>query len=218
MYQKKDDNSDSETEYEEEATTHEEPPQTENVLENPPTTPVKNKGGHPLGKKNAPKKEKILYIEPDKVKEAILENKIQLTSKQQKSLVNQIAPVKRNITEERKEQLREWGKLGREKAKQNRELKRLQQEQEQEEKNKSLIKVVKPLKKKRVEKVISKTPPQDLEINYPDETTDGETTDTRSIRKTKEKLQLIRSAPKTIEPPKRLYKDLSILEKLNSKF
>ena len=218
MYQKKDDNSDSETEYEEEATTHEEPPQTENVLEKTPTTPVKKKNGHPLGKKNAPKKEKILYIEPDKVKEAILENKIQLTSKQQKSLVNQIAPVKRNITEERKEQLREWGKLGREKAKQNRELKRLQQEQEQEEKNKSLIKVVKPLKKKRVEKVISKTPPQDLEINYPDETTDGETTDTRSIRKTKEKLQLIRSAPKTIEPPKRLYKDLSILEKLNSKF
>ena len=59
-----------------------------------------------------------------------------------------------------------------------------------------------------------KAPKQDYDI-YQSDDDESETTDTRNIRKTKEKIKLIKES---IPQPKKEYKDMSISEKLLVKF
>ena len=157
----------------------------------------------------------VKYIEPDAVKQAISENKIQLTKKQQRQLIGST----RVISDERREKLKEWAAQGREKAAANRQRLKEQKLIEEQEKQKLLIKVEKAPRKKHKKKLqaVNPTAVNQEDTLYPDEDTEAETTDTRTIRKTQEKLKLIRSTTQA-PPPKREYRELSILEKLNSKY
>ena len=127
------------------------------------------------------------------------------------------------MTDEDKVRLRQQLERGRETIKRNKELKKQQQLKEVEEMRKKSIIVPNPRYVKKQQK-ISKSKPsrQDNEL-YPDDTEESETTDTREIRRTKEKIKLIQATTNQVKPatpvnPVKQYHQLSILEKLKSKF
>jgi hypothetical protein len=124
------------------------------------------------------------------------------------------------MSDEDKARLRQQLERGRETIKRNKELKKQQQLKEIEEMRKKSIIVPNPRYVKKQQK-ISKSKPsrQDNEL-YPDDTEESETTDTREIRRTKEKIKLIQATTNQVKPvvPVKQYHELSILEKLKSKF
>jgi hypothetical protein len=123
------------------------------------------------------------------------------------------------MTDEDKVRLRQQLERGRETIKRNKELKKQQQAKEIEEMRKKSIIVPNPRYVKKQQKIESKSKSkpsrQDNEL-YPDDTEESETTDTREIRRTKEKIKLIQATTNQVKPvvPVKQYHELSILEKL----
>ena len=133
------------------------------------------------------------------------------------------------MTDEDKERLRQQLERGRETIKRNKELKKQQQAKEIEEMRKKSIIVpnpryVKKQKKELSQKVESsrkKTDKRtDTELYPSNDESESETTDTREIRRTKEKIKMIQATTNQTKPvvPVKQYHELSILEKLKSKF
>lgn len=197
-----------------------------------PYTPkgYKKSTGRPPGAQNKDPKE--LIFTQEQINKLIIEKygpkyKEKIPLKDIKKLVP--PKPKYIMTDEDKVRLRQQLERGRETIKKNKELKKQQQLKEVEEMRKKSIIVPNPRYVKKQQKIGGsrtcsvrtepKTKPlrQEEEL-YPDDTEESETTDTREIRKTKEKIQLIKATtqaqPQVVKP----YSQLSILEKLKSKF
>ena len=185
-----------------------------------PYTPkgYKKSTGRPPGAQNKDPKE--LIFTQEQINKLIIEKygpkyKEKIPLKDIKKLVP--PKPKYIMTDEDKVRLRQQLERGRETIKKNKELKKQQQLKEVEEMRKKSIIVPNPRYVKKQKKTKPKPLRQDEEL-YPDDTEESETTDTREIRKTKEKIQLIKATtqaqPQVVKP----YSQLSILEKLKSKF
>ena len=131
------------------------------------------------------------------------------------------------MTDEDKARLRQQLERGRETIKKNKELKKQQQLKEVEEMRKKSIIVPNPRYVKKQKKELGhhvqrpKVEPKKIDPDlYPSNESESETTDTREIRKTKEKIKMIQATTNQAKPvvPVKQYHQLSILEKLKSKF
>jgi hypothetical protein len=139
------------------------------------------------------------------------------------------------MTDDDKERLRQQLERGRETIKRNKELKKQQQAKEIEEMRKKSIIVPNPRYVKKQKKELSQKvqPPGakhqsgsragekiDTKLYPSNDESESETTDTREIRRTKEKIKLIQATTNQVKPvvPVKQYHELSILEKLKSKF
>ena len=180
--------------------------------------PSKKSTGRPPGAQNKDPKE--LIFTQEQINKLIIEKygpkyKEKIPLKDIKKLVP--PKPKYIMTDEDKVRLRQQLERGRETIKKNKELKKQQQLKEVEEMRKKSIIVPNPIYVKKQKKTKPKPLRQEEEL-YPDDTEESETTDTREIRKTKEKIQLIKATtqaqPQVVKP----YSQLSILEKLKSKF
>ena len=193
-----------------------------NLNQAPATIALPKKStGRPPGAQNKDPKE--LIFTQEQINKLIIEKygpkyKEKIPLKDIKKLVP--PKPKYIMTDEDKARLRQQLERGRETIKKNKELKKQQQLKEVEEMRKKSIIVPNPRYVKK-QKIGTKTKPKPLrqeEELYPDDTEESETTDTREIRKTKEKIQLIKATtqaqPQVVKP----YSQLSILEKLKSKF
>lgn len=179
-------------------------------------------------------------IDPEKITEAIKGGVISLNKTQTRKLLPVVAPArkKRVITEEQKQVLLERLKKAREIVAQRKALAPQTEKEELAEKKENYIKekmimLPPPKIKKRVKKELPAPepapepkqlppPPRKKQEpnNYPsDDETEGDTTDTRSIKRVKKKLKMVRKPieQQQIQQPKS-YKDLSLIEKLYMKF
>jgi hypothetical protein len=181
-------------------------------------------------KKGRPKESKTkdpeeLYLTSEQIEKYILDkySPKYLAGKIPVSDVKKMQPtrVKPPVSDEKKQALIEQLKRGRETIQKNKILRKEQQIKEVEELKKKSIIVPNPVyvRKQKKKKGLAPAPPapatKNLEPNlYPETEEESETTDTREIRKTKEKIKMIQATTK----PTINYSQLSILEKLRSKF
>jgi len=185
-------------------------------------------------------------IDPEKITEAIKGGVISLNKTQTRKLLPVVAPArkKRVITPEEKERLLNQLKKAREIVAQRKALAMPTVKEELAEKKENYIKekmvMIAPPKIKKREKKELPAPepepePEQKQLpppprkkqepnNYPsDDETEGDTTDTRSIKKVKRKLKMVRKPiehqqqQQQIQQPKS-YRDMSLIEKLYSKF
>ena len=195
-----------------------------------------------VAKKGRPKESKTkdpqeLYLTSEQIEKYILDKykpKYESGQISQKD-IKKMHPtrVKEPVSEDKKKILLDQLKRGRETIQRNKILRKEQHEKEQEELRKKSIIVPNPVfirKQKKKELQPSKEPSKELQptkelqpekfkrkqepILYPETEEESETTDTREIRKTKEKIKMIQATTK----PTINYSQLSIIEKLRSKF
>lgn len=179
-------------------------------------------------KKGRPKESKTkdpeeLYLTSEQIEKLILDK---YKPKYMKGKISQVdikkmqpTRVKPPVSDEKKKILIEQLKRGRETIQKNAILRKEEMRKEQEELKKKSIIVPNPVYVRKQKKKQPPAPPapatKNLEPNlYPETEEESETTDTREIRKTKEKIKMIQATTK----PTINYSQLSILEKLRSKF
>ena len=218
-YQKDPDTSDEENE-------EEEPTQAEEMdMEPAENTKLTEKKSVKVVKKGRPKESKTkdpeeLYLTSEQIEKYILDKYAPkyLAGKIPVSDVKKMQPtrVKPPVSDEKKQALIEQLKRGRETIQKNKILRKEQQIKEVEELKKKSIIVPNPVYVRKQKKKQPPAPaPKNIEPNlYPETEEESETTDTREIRKTKEKIKMIQATTK----PTINYSQLSILEKLRSKF
>ena len=190
-----------------------------------------------------PRKYKNKYlVEPEKVVEAIKSGHVELTNKQVRKLIPKAPREKRVVSEEERARLLAQLQKGRETIAKNKLLHGNTAKQELEQRKKELIAekmitLVKPPKGKPKNKKAEPAPepapvpapdtePPKLRRvvrrtttpnNYPSDTeTDGDTTDTRQIKRVRRKIKLVRDVPAASSAVKS-YSDMSLIEKLNLK-
>jgi len=214
--------------------------QTEEIKAEPVENTKLNQHIVKVAKKGRPKESKTkdpeeLYLTSEQIEKYILDKyKPKYESGNiPKTDIKKMHPtrVKEPISDEKKKILLEQLKRGRETIQRNKILRKEQHEKEQDELRKKSIIVPNPVFiRKQKKKEPSKEPSKELQpskepskeltkrkqepILYPETEEDSETTDTREIRKTKEKIKMIQATTK----PTINYSQLSILDKLRSKF
>ena len=224
-YQKDPDTSDEENE-------EEEPTQAEEMdMEPAENTKLTEKKSVKVVKKGRPKESKTkdpeeLYLTSEQIEKLILDK---YKPKYMKGKISQVdikkmqpTRVKPPVSDEKKKILIEQLKRGRQTIQKNAILRKEEMRKQQEEMRKKSIIVPNPVyvrKQKKKKGLAPPAPPapatKNLEPNlYPETEEESETTDTREIRKTKEKIKMIQATTK----PTINYSQLSILEKLRSKF
>jgi hypothetical protein len=185
-----------------------------------------------------PRKYKNKYnIEPEKVVNAIKEGKVQLTNKQVRKLIAPDAKEKRVVSDERKAQLLEQLKRGRETIAKNKLLHGDTARQDLLKRKEALIaekaiSVEKPPKgKPRNMKPVSAPAPEPEPEPAPapapikkfgrrhmipsSDTEDGDTTDTAQIKRVRRKIKMVRDVAEPVAQPS--YANLSLAEKLLAK-
>lgn len=179
-------------------------------------------------KKGRPKESKTkdpeeLYLTSEQIEKLILDK---YKPKYMKGKISQVdikkmqpTRVKPPVSDEKKKILIEQLKRGRQTIQKNAILRKEEMRKQQEEMRKKSIIVPNPVYVRKQKKKQPPAPPapatKNLEPNlYPETEEESETTDTREIRKTKEKIKMIQATTK----PTINYSQLSILEKLRSKF
>ena len=227
-YQKDPDTSDEENE-------EEEPTQAEEMdMEPAENTELTKSKVVKVVKKGRPKESKTkdpeeLYLTSEQIEKYILDK---YKPKYMKGKISQVdikkmqpTRVKPPVSDEKKKILIEQLKRGRQTIQKNAILRKEQQMKEVEEMRKKSIIVPNPVyvRKQKKKQGLAQAPknsapapaPKNIEPNlYPETEEESETTDTREIRKTKEKIKMIQATTK----PTINYSQLSILEKLRSKF
>ena len=206
-------------------------------------------------------------VDKEKLFEAIQNNVITLTNKQQKKIFPKIAPIptkKKVITDEMREKLKQQLARGRETISKNRLLKKEQKQADKQSVNEKHQKIIEDkmlliedntirgkksksyIKKQQQEQELKQQEQKQQELkkeqqeqkqemklplknkikreiepnNYPSDTeTEGDTTDTRSIKRINKKLKMVRKPLQVNHSlPKIEYRDMSILDKLNYRF
>ena len=197
------------------------------------------------GLEKIPRKYKNKYnIEPEKVVNAIKEGKVQLTNKQVRKLIAPDGKEKRVVSDERKAQLIEQLKRGRETIAKNKLLHGDTARQELLKRKEALIaekaisvekppkgkpRNMKPLVEKTDQKEEKKPEPEPEPAPAPvkkfgrrhmmpsSDTEDGDSTDTTQIKRVRRKIKMVKEAVEPVVAPKPSYANLSLVEKLLAK-